>query len=96
MRFWTKFHKKQMKQECIPVGCVPSAAVAVSTSEGGYLVLGGYLVPGGFLPGGYLVLGVPAGGVPGPGRGTCPGGVPVPGGAVYLSGGYLPRYFPPL
>ena len=37
------------KQECIPVGCVPSATVAV--------VGGGCLVPGGSGPGGCLVLG---------------------------------------
>ena len=51
------------KQECIPVGCVPSAAVAVS--------------PGGTCPGGVPGPrgggGTCLGGVPGPG-GTCPGG----------------------
>ena len=50
------------KQECIPVGCVPSAAVAVSrevVSAGGRGVCLGGCLPRGCLPGG----------------GVCPGGV---------------------
>ena len=58
-----------VKQECIPVGCVPSAAIAVSPRAGVCLVprgsvpwercvcSGGCLVPGGLIPGGCLVLG---------------------------------------
>ena len=80
-------------QECIPVGCVPSAAVAVSwggvPGPGGWV----YLVPAG-VPGSggctwsqgvYLVWGVylVPGGVPGP-RGV----YLVPGGCTWL-GGYL-------
>ena len=50
------------KQECIPAGCVPSAAVAVCW--GVYLVPGGVPGPGGCTWSG----GVPVpGGVPGPG-----------------------------
>ena len=58
--------KNSMKQECIPVGCVPSATVAVS---GGHLIRGGVAGPRGE----YLVLG----GVPGPrggGNFLTPGG----------------------
>ena len=43
------FNEFSHKQECIPVGCVPSAEVAVSAPGGG-----GYLVPGGVPAGGYL------------------------------------------
>ena len=81
---FTVVTETSVKQECIPVKCVPSAAVAVSAPGGGYLVLGMYLPRGCtwsrgvYLPGGYL-----SGGVPGP------GGVPAWG-----SGGYLPRYSP--
>ena len=41
------------RQECIPVGCVPSAAVAVSLGRGG-VCLGGWVSAwgGGCLPGG--------------------------------------------
>ena len=67
------------KQECIPVGCVPSAAVAVSRAGG---------VPG---PGGYTWS---QGGVPGPGGVPglggvylVPGGVPGPGGVYLVLGG---------
>ena len=56
------------KQECIPVGCVPSATVAVC-GGGVYLFPGGvpgprgvYLVPGGVPgPGGYLPMYSPRG-----------------------------------
>ena len=87
----------QPQEECIPVGCVPSAAVAVSWG-------GVYLVPGGTWSGGgtwsrgvpgprgggyswsqgrvYLVWGAPGpGGVPGP------GGHLVPGGCTWSRGG---------
>ena len=40
--------KKYMKQERIPVECVPSAAVAVS--EGCLSMGGGWCLPRGFLP----------------------------------------------
>ena len=78
---WNKLNansttKKQ--QECIPVGCIPSAAVAVS--RGVYLVLGGVTGPGVYLVRGvHLVRGVPG---PGgwvylvPGGCTWSGGVP--------------------
>ena len=62
------------KQECIPVGCVPSAGVAVSRGEGAgpggvYLVLGGctWFQGGCTWSGGYLVLGVCSGGCTYPG-----------------------------
>ena len=78
--------QKIFQQECIPVGCVPSATVAVCCG-GVYLVPGGvpawgvYLVPGGFSwsrgctwsRGVYLIL----------------------GGGCTWSGGYLSRYPPP-
>ena len=61
--------KPSCKQECIPVGFVPSATVAVS-SAGGCLVPGGS-GPGGSSPGrGCLVRG---GICPG---GSAPGGIP--------------------
>ena len=41
--------KKKFKQECIPVGCVPSAAVAV-LREGG-VCPGGVVYPGGVIRG---------------------------------------------
>ena len=67
----------KIEQECIPVGCVPSAAVAVSRG-GGCSCPGG--VPG---PGGVPVRrGVPGlGGCTWSGGCTCPGGVPGLGGA---------------
>ena len=52
--------EKNFEQECIPVGCVPSAAVVVS--GGGVSAKGGYL-PGGVSLGGCLPRGVSAGGV---------------------------------
>ena len=70
------------KQECIPVGCVPSATVAICW--GGTWSRGMYLPGGGtwswgctWSQGVYLVLG----GVPGP-RGYLPGGCTCPGGGV--------------
>ena len=47
-------------QECIPVGCVPSAAVAVCW--GGVSARG--CLPGGCLPGGVCLEGVCPGGLP--------------------------------
>ena len=81
------------EQECIPVGCVPSAAVAVS--RGVCLVPWGCALSWGV----YLVWG----GVPGPGgpglwgctwsRGVylVQGGVPGPGGCTWSWGVYLVR-----
>ena len=86
------------EQECIPVGCVPSAAVAVSrggctwfwggTWSGGYLVPAGCTWSGGctWSRGVYLVQG----GVPGLGVGVPGlGGVPGPGGCTWSQGVYL-------
>ena len=71
------------KQECIPVGCVPSSAVAVSRGGGGVVCSReGCLLRGGcLLPGGCLLLGVSAPG------GSAPRGVSAPGGACLLPGG---------
>ena len=80
------------KQESIPVGCVPSAAVAVSRDRG-------YTWSQGGVPGPREVsalVGVPGpGGVPGP-RGvylvpgvSALGGVPGPGGVYLVLGGCL-------
>ena len=73
-----------LKQECIPVGCVPSATVAVCSGGGGCLVP--VVVPG---PGGCLLRGVAD-----PGEGVCswggvhgPGGCLLPGGAWSFGGG---------
>ena len=73
------------KQECIPVGCVPPAAVAVSSGWGvsasGGVWPGGLSGPVGCLPRGCLPRGcLPRGCLP---RGVCPGGV--------CPGGCLPR-----
>ena len=85
----SNIHYHLLQQECIPVGCVPSAAAAVCWVPGRvvYLVRGVvYLVLGG-VPG-------PGGGVPGPGGGctwsrgcTGPGGVPGPRGVYLVLGG---------
>ena len=50
--------KNIKEQECIPVGCVPSAVVAISGGGGG-------VCPGGYLPGGECLPGgcLPGGGV---------------------------------
>ena len=58
------------KQECIPVGCVPSGAVAVS-APGGVPAPRGVPGPGGVgaCSGGWLVRGVPATGGGGGGGG---------------------------
>ena len=61
-----------MKQECIPVGCVPSAALAVSPGGGGSVCVcsrggvssQGVSALGGVCSGGYLLL-----------KGVCSGGV---------------------
>ena len=95
LSFNSVFREDLPKQECIPVGCVPSAAVAVS--RGVYLVrgvsaLGGVPGRGVYLAwgGGICSGGVPAGGctwsqggVPGP-AGICSRGVPGPGGVCSL------------
>ena len=62
--------QKQQQQECIPVGYVPSATVAVC--QGGAWS-GGVSAPGGCLVWGCLLWGVPCLGVPAPG-GTWSGG----------------------
>ena len=88
------------RQECIPVGCVSSAAVTVSRGRG-VPGLGGAPGPGGYLVWGmHLVLGVhlvPAvylapGGVHGPGEVSALGGylvpgVSAPGGCTWSRGG---------
>ena len=67
-----------VEQECIPVGCVPSAAVAVSPAGGCTWSGGVYLVGG---AGVYLVQG--EGDVPGLGGCTwSQGGVPGPRGCT--------------
>ena len=82
------------QQECIPVGCVPSAAVAVSRGGVGGVTgpRGVYLAPGGSAPGGlYLV----PGGVLALG-GVCSRGCLLPGGVgVCSSGGYTWSGTPP-
>ena len=82
----TTQRKSNRKQECIPVGCVPSAAVAVCWRM--YLVPGGVNGLGVPCPRGctwsgrvYLVRGC----VPGPGGCTWSWG-------CTWSGGHLPRY----
>ena len=76
--------KNNLKQECIPVGCVPAARwsyAGVCFPWGGmYLVLGGVPGPGGCVPG-------PTGGVPGPRGGTWSQGcVPGPRGVCLVRG----------
>ena len=97
-KFWIANFEIKCKQECIPVGCVPSAAVAVSRRGGctGSWA-GGVPGPGGctWSGGVYLVLGGAPGpvGVPGPRGGLYlvpGGGVPGPGGV------YLVRYSLPV
>ena len=96
--------KNYTKQECITVGCVPSAAVAVSRGGGGVPGPGElYLVPGGvvYLPGGctwsrgvYLVLGVylvwGEGGIQSRGGVPCPRGAPGSGGVYLVPEGDVP------
>ena len=84
-----------VKQECIPVGCVPPACCPYLPDLPACTALGGVSAWGGYLPGGctcqggvpawvgYLLGGVPAQGV------YLARGVPAQG--VYLPGGYLPR-----
>ena len=62
-------HNFRIQQECIPVGCVPPAAVAV----------GGCLLPGGSPCGGLGCL-LPRGGSPCQGGCLLPGGFSLPGG----------------
>ena len=81
--------QKQTRQECIPVGCVPSAAVAVCW-EGG-------ICPRGVCPGGGVCLPrgwcLPGRGVSAQGEGcVCPGGGMSAQGVVSAGeGGCLPR-----
>ena len=63
------------RQECIPVGCVPSAAVTISGREG--------VCPGECLPG----EGVSAQGRGVCRGGVCPGGVSVQGGCLSVCRG---------
>ena len=75
------FERKQFfKQECIPVGCVPSATEAVWW-EGGGVCSRGSLLPGGVCSGGCLLRGslLQGGNVSTP-RGVCSRGVSVLGG----------------
>ena len=65
--------RKHYQQECIPVGCVPSAAVAVSVGRGD---------PGVCLPRGCVCPGVVYAG-----RGVYAGGVSTWGGVVSAQGG---------
>ena len=51
-----RWQKKKRWQKCIPVGCVPSAAVAVG-GGGAWGCLPGGCLPGGYLPGGWLPRG---------------------------------------
>ena len=104
--FHAVFGKSYDKQECIPVGCVPSAAVAV-WGRGGCLVGGGVWsrgvsARGGVCSGGCLVLGGVSGlGVSRPmgvcllQGGVCSGGCLVLGGVYYggclLAGGVCSR-----
>ena len=79
--------KPKSKQECIPVGCIPSAAMAarmgcipVCTGQGGCLPRA--RLPRGVYPEGYSQGGVCPGGV-------CPGGVSAWG--LSAKGRYLPH-----
>ena len=80
-----------VKQDCIPVGCIPPACRPYlprisqhALWRGGYLVLGGTFR-------GYLVLGVYLlGGVPGPKGGVPAGGVPGFGGGIPARGCLVP------
>ena len=74
----------KFQQECIPIGCVPSAAVAVR----GRCLPGGVSAQGSVCPWGCLPQDVCLGGVCL--GGVCPGGV-CPGGGVCPRGGCLPR-----
>ena len=93
----TKGTKLKSKQECIPVGCVPSALAAVFLG-GVCLVRGGGLLLGGLLPGGVCSWGGGGWGLvlggSGPSRGLLPGGawswgVPGPRGGGVCSQGCL-------
>ena len=70
---------RYFQQECIPVGCVPSATVAICLIRGGAVcATGGWLVRRGVCS---------RGGVPGPRGVSAPRGV---GG--FCSGGGIPAY----
>ena len=72
MESYTYFSEILSKQECIPVGCIPSAAVAIGRGVCLGSCLPGSVCPGGFLPG------VSAWGCLSAQRGVCPGGVSAP------------------
>ena len=93
---WPQGGQSPVKQECIPVGCVPPAAVVV---RGVYLVWGGVPGPGGctWFPGGVpgpggVVPGPMGVGVSGPGGCTWSGGVPGPGGCLTWSWGGVSQH----
>ena len=65
--------QKINKQECIPVGCIPSAAVVILEGGGGDVCLGKCLPRGMSAQGGVCPGGVSAGGCPS--RGVFIGGV---------------------
>ena len=102
LALYLKFH---LKQECIPVGCVPAArwpyagvccrgGLLRGVCSGGCPLWGGCLLQGGVYSGGCLLPGVSALG------GVCSGGcllrgvVSAPGGCV-CSWGVLPQTCPP-
>ena len=105
---FSKITEKLMKQECIPVGCVPPACwpyrplvdripacIAGGVPAGGCTCPAGCTCQGVYLPGWCTCQeGVPARGVYLPRGCTCPGGVPARGSGVYLLGVYLPRGVP--
>ena len=74
--------KTKLKQECIPVGCVPAARrpYAGVCFQGGVLPVGGFSMPGGFSL---------RGGSPCQGGSPCRGGSPCQGGGSHWSGGVL-------
>ena len=81
-----RLFQEPCKQECIPVGCVPSAAVGVCLALGGGGLLRGLYLAWGV----YLVLGGctwSQGGVPGPGECTWSRGVSAALGVYLVQGG---------
>ena len=98
-RGWNGSLKKTLKQECIPVGCVPAAhwPYAGGVSLLGVSLLGGVLPAMGVLPargspcqGVSLPGGLPAGGSPCQGGSPC-WGVSLPGGFSHPGGLLLAR-----
>ena len=68
---------KEKKQECIPVGCLLSATVAVSRGGGGFYPWGGFSAERGCLGEAYVCVSAKGGCLPG-GGGVCPGSVHLP------------------